>query len=115
MQPLGCLLEKIGGQNWHVFPALAQWRDFERKDAQPKIEVLAKAAVAVVSAFDESGLRQVLQQSKTEVVINQLTALPSDPSQIAAAIQGDRKLRLEGAATCCLPRERPACADTCSS
>ena len=67
----------------------------------------------MVRAFDESGLRQVLQQSKTEVVINQLTALPSDPSQIAAAIQGDRKLRLEGAATCCLPRERPACADTC--
>lgn len=42
----------------------------------------------MVSAFDESGLRQVLQQSKTEVVINQLTALPSDPSQIAAPSKG---------------------------
>ena len=43
----------------------------------------------MVRAFDESGLRQVLQQSKTELFINQLTALPSDPSQIAAAIQWD--------------------------
>ena len=54
------------------------------------------ATVVTADAFDESSLRDALRQSEADVVINQLTSLPKDPSQIAAAIPGDRKLRLEG-------------------
>ena len=73
------------------------------------------ATVVTADAFDESSLRDALRQSEADVVINQLTSLPKDPSQIAAAIPGDRKLRLEGAATCyALPRQR-ACVDTFNS
>jgi uncharacterized protein YbjT (DUF2867 family) len=54
------------------------------------------ASVAVVNAFDEGAVEQALQGSQAEVVIDQLTALPKDPSQFAAAFPGDRKLRLDG-------------------
>src|SRR4029453_955202 len=54
------------------------------------------AAVARVSAFDAPALERALQESRAEVVIDQLTALPRHPSEMAAAAAGDRKLRLEG-------------------
>ena len=37
-----------------------------------------------------------MRLSGAEVVIDELTALPRDPSEMAAAAEGDRKLRLEG-------------------
>ena len=55
-----------------------------------------RASVAVVNAFDQLVLEQALRRAQAEVVIDQLTALPKDPSQIATAFPGDRKLRLEG-------------------
>jgi len=54
------------------------------------------AAVAQVSAFDAPALDRALQESRAEVVIDELTALPRHPSDMAAAAAGDRKLRLEG-------------------
>jgi nucleoside-diphosphate-sugar epimerase len=66
-----------------------------RSDAGAKSITELGAKIATADAFDESSLREALRQSEAEVVINQLTSLPKDPSQISAAIPGDRKLRLE--------------------
>jgi nucleoside-diphosphate-sugar epimerase len=54
------------------------------------------AAVARVSAFDAPALEEALRHARPEVVIDELTALPRHPSELAAAAAGDRKLRLEG-------------------
>jgi 2-alkyl-3-oxoalkanoate reductase len=54
------------------------------------------ATVAKVSAFDEAALEDALRRSSAEIVIDELTALPRHPSEMAAAAAGDRKLRLEG-------------------
>jgi nucleoside-diphosphate-sugar epimerase len=56
----------------------------------------AGATVARVSAFDEAALQDALRSSSAEIVIDELTALPKHPSEMAAAAAGDRKLRLEG-------------------
>ena len=54
------------------------------------------AAVARVSAFDAAAVERALRDARAEVVIDELTSLPKDPSEMAAAAPGDRKLRLEG-------------------
>lgn len=54
------------------------------------------AAVARVSAFDAAAVEQALRDARAEVVIDELTSLPRDPSEMAAAAPGDRKLRIEG-------------------
>ncbi len=56
----------------------------------------AGAVVARVSAFDASALEEALRRSSAEIVIDELTALPKHPSEMAEAAAGDRKLRLEG-------------------
>lgn len=60
-----------------------------------KLEALG-AAVARISAFDEPAVQEALRRSAPEVVIDELTALPRDPSEMDSAAEGDRKLRLEG-------------------
>ncbi len=54
------------------------------------------AAVAEVDALDAACVEQALRQSRAEVVIDELTSLPRDPAQMASAVAGDRRLRLEG-------------------
>src|SRR5262249_31797225 len=54
------------------------------------------AIVAQVSAFDAPALEQSLRESRTEVVIDELTALPPHLSEMAAAAADDQRLRLEG-------------------
>ena len=54
------------------------------------------ASVARVSAFDAPAVEQALRDARAEVVIDELTSLPQDPSEMAAAAPGDRKLRIEG-------------------
>jgi nucleoside-diphosphate-sugar epimerase len=49
-----------------------------------------------VSAFDAPEVEQALRKSRAEIVIDELTSLPKSPSGIAAALPGDRKLRIEG-------------------
>src|SRR3954447_4603137 len=54
------------------------------------------AAVARASAFDEAAVEEALRQARAEVVIDELTALPKDPSRMAEADAENHKLRLEG-------------------
>src|SRR5262245_5301494 len=65
------------------------------------------AAVARVSAFDAAAVEQALRDARAEVVIDQLTSLPKDPSEMAAAAPGDRKLKIEGGGN--LHRAAKAC------
>jgi 2-alkyl-3-oxoalkanoate reductase len=67
-----------------------------RSDAGARALANLGAAVARVSAFDAAGLEEALRRSRAEVVIDELTALPGSPSEMAEAAPGDRKLRLEG-------------------
>jgi nucleoside-diphosphate-sugar epimerase len=67
-----------------------------RSDAGASALAELGAAVARVSAFDALVLEQALRESKAEVVIDELTALPQSPADMAAAADGDRRLRLEG-------------------
>src|SRR6185437_9829706 len=67
-----------------------------RSDAGATAVAKRGAAVARVSAFDAPGLEQVLRESKAEIVIDELTALPKSPADMAEAAPGDRWLRLEG-------------------
>ena len=55
-----------------------------------------RAAVARVSAFDAAAVEQALRDARAELVIDELTSLPKDPSEMAAAAPGDRKLKIEG-------------------
>src|SRR5262245_52308274 len=54
------------------------------------------AAVARVSAYDAAAVEQALRRARAEVVIDELTALPKDPSLMAEADAENHKLRLEG-------------------
>ena len=67
-----------------------------RSDAGARALADLGAAVARVSAFDARGLEEALRRSGAAVVIDELTALPKSPSEMAEAAPGDRKLRLEG-------------------
>ena len=67
-----------------------------RSDAGARALADLGAVVARVSAFDATGLEEALRRSRAEVVIDELTALPKSPSEMAEAAPGDRKLRLEG-------------------
>ena len=67
-----------------------------RSEAGARLLAELGAEVARVSAFDGDAVEQALRRSRAEIVINQLTSLPKDPSEMAAAAPGDRKLRLEG-------------------
>ena len=67
-----------------------------RSDSGAEALEEAGATVARVSAFDAPALEEALRRSSAEVVIDELTALPKDPSDLAAAGPGDRKLRIDG-------------------
>ena len=67
-----------------------------RSEAGARLLAELGAEVARVSAFDGDAVEQALRRSRAEIVIDQLTSLPKDPSEMAAAAPGDRKLRLEG-------------------
>jgi len=54
------------------------------------------ATVMRVSAFDATGVEQAVKKAQAEIVIDELTLLPKDPSEMEAAAAGDRKLRIEG-------------------
>jgi 2-alkyl-3-oxoalkanoate reductase len=67
-----------------------------RSDAGAKRLAAIGANAVQVSPFDVPAVEQSLRRSQVEVVIDQLTALPKHPSELAAAAAGDRKLRIEG-------------------
>src|SRR5262245_32800766 len=65
-------------------------------DAGARVIAGLGAAVARVSAVDAPALDRALQESRAEVVIDQLTALPRDPRDMAAAAAANHNLRVEG-------------------
>ena len=67
-----------------------------RSDAGATALAKLGAAVARVSAFDAPGLERAVRESEAEVVVDEWTALPKSPAEMAAAAAGDRRLRLEG-------------------
>src|SRR5262245_5596486 len=54
------------------------------------------AAAVLVNAFDAAAVEKALRDVRADVVIDELTSLPKDPSGLAAAAAADRKLKLEG-------------------
>lgn len=52
--------------------------------------------VVIANALDAAAVRAALQRSKAEVVIDQLTSLPKELSDMPDYAAGDTKLRLEG-------------------
>ncbi len=56
----------------------------------------AGAAAEMANALDAPAVEAAVRRSRAEVVIDELTALPSDPSKLLAAFEADRRLRLEG-------------------
>jgi len=54
------------------------------------------AEAVIVDAFDAAAVLAALQRSKAKAVIDQLTSLPKELSDMPNYVAGDRKLRLEG-------------------
>ena len=65
------------------------------------------AAAEIVNVFDVAAVESALRRSKSEIVINQLTALPKNPADLPKYLLGDRKLRLDGGRN--LQRAAEAC------
>ena len=59
-----------------------------RSEARARYLVDMGAAVALVSAFDAAAVEQALRDARAEIVIDELTSLPKDPSEMAAAAPG---------------------------
>ena len=49
-----------------------------------------------MDAFDAAAVEAALKRSKAEVVIDELTSLPKEMSEMPKYAAGDRKLRIEG-------------------
>jgi nucleoside-diphosphate-sugar epimerase len=65
--------------------------------AAPAKNLEAQGAEAViVDAFDAVAVEAALRHSKAEVVIDELTSLPKEQSDMPKYAAGDRKLRIEG-------------------
>jgi hypothetical protein len=54
------------------------------------------ASAAILDVFDAKAIETVLRQSAAEVVIDELTSLPKEQSEMPKYAAGDRKLRIEG-------------------
>ncbi|WP_047497860.1 NAD(P)-dependent oxidoreductase [Terriglobus sp. TAA 43] len=54
------------------------------------------ASSIVVNAFDAEAVATALKQSKAEAVIDELTSLPKDQTEMPQYAAGDTKLRIEG-------------------
>jgi nucleoside-diphosphate-sugar epimerase len=54
------------------------------------------AEAMIVDAFDVMAVEAALRRSKPEVVIDELTSLPKEQSDMPKYAAGDRKLRIEG-------------------
>jgi 2-alkyl-3-oxoalkanoate reductase len=85
-QPLIAELVRLG----HTVTAMTH--SAGNQSALTKLGVTA----ALASAFDGAAVERALRESQAEVVIDQLTSLPKNPAELAAALPGDRKLRIEG-------------------
>ncbi len=64
-------------------------------DAGDPLRRLGADAVQA-DAFDRDGVRRALAQAEADAVIDELTSLPKDISQLGAALRADSRLRIEG-------------------
>jgi len=67
-----------------------------RSDVGARMIAGLGASVSRVSALDVAGVEQAVKKAQAEIVIDELTSLPKDPSMMAAAASEDRRLRIEG-------------------
>ncbi len=65
-------------------------------EARAKVLQGQGVEAVIVDAFDAASVESALRRSKAEVVIDELTSLPKDPSDMPKYAAGDRKLRMEG-------------------
>src|SRR5580704_7293299 len=54
------------------------------------------AEAVIVDAFDAAAVEAALRRSKAEVVIDELTSLPKEQSDMPKYVAGDKRLRIEG-------------------
>jgi nucleoside-diphosphate-sugar epimerase len=54
------------------------------------------AEAAIVDALDAKAVERAFRQARAEVVIDELTSLPKEQSDMPKYAEGDRKLRIEG-------------------
>jgi nucleoside-diphosphate-sugar epimerase len=54
------------------------------------------ASAVIVDAFDAAAVETALKRSEAEIVIDELTSLPKDQSEMPKYAAGDAKLRVEG-------------------
>ena len=50
----------------------------------------------VVDVFDAAALTRVMLEARPEIVIHQLTDLPSDPAHVSSAAETNARLRIDG-------------------
>lgn len=65
-------------------------------ESRAKVLEAQGADAVIVDAFDPAAVETALRGSKAEVVIDELTSLPKDQSEMPKYAAGDSKLRLEG-------------------
>jgi nucleoside-diphosphate-sugar epimerase len=65
-------------------------------EARAKVLQGQGVEAVIVDAFGAAAAESALRRSKPEVVIDELTSLPKDPSDMPKYAAGDRKLRIEG-------------------
>jgi nucleoside-diphosphate-sugar epimerase len=65
-------------------------------EAGAKVLESQGASAAVVDAFDAAAVEATLKRSRAEVVIDELTSLPKEQSEMPKYAAGDMKLRIEG-------------------
>ncbi len=65
-------------------------------EAQAKNLESQGAEAVIVDAFDAAAVETVLRQAKAEAVIDELTSLPKEQSDMPKYAAGDRRLRIEG-------------------
>jgi 2-alkyl-3-oxoalkanoate reductase len=65
-------------------------------EARAKILESQGAEVVIVSAFHAAEVEAALRQAKAEAVIDELTSLPKEQSEMPKYAAGDRRLRIEG-------------------
>ncbi|MCG6154823.1 NAD-dependent epimerase/dehydratase family protein [Rubinisphaera margarita] len=67
-----------------------------RSDRGADVLRVLGARVVRVDAFDSDALQEAVRRSEAEVVIDQLTSLPSQHEDLPSAVEQDRRLRTEG-------------------
>ena len=85
-EPLTAELVKQGHSVVGMTTSEARAKNLERQGAE----------AVIVNAFDAVAIEDALRRSKAEAVIDELTSLPKEQSDMPSYAAGDRKLRIDG-------------------